>query len=147
MPDGARIEVSATITEKHYVHLLKHATYGFLHKRRYLLPFAVSPNGSRLHELVAEIDLPKQMGRGKKSLPVTSTWVTIDVEVEDQKLIKALRRGRHDLTLLKRAVELETVGKSRARLFGAKRLARWGVDSSVRKAAEKLSKQVLSDGR
>jgi|1048.fasta_scaffold22338_1 hypothetical protein len=132
LSEYSRAEYETEITESTYKTLLPLCDGYTVKKTRYHLPGSLLI-GSRKYPIVAEIDHLTEW---------SNTFFTVDIEVNSDAHIKALRRGDHSFEFLKQGtVDITQEKYAIRRALSMKFLARNGFSQITRKAIKSLFKK------
>ena len=133
--DICRREYGIALSRKEYRELLERASAGSVEKRRFEIEGHIEHNGSHV-KAVAQVDVLLKAGRPPATL--TTSLITVDVELSSVELAEALRRGKHSFRFLERCLDISTDGTDAAKSLTTRKLAKYGFDKERRDALRKL---------
>lgn len=131
----SRREVSEPISFRQYKALREDATAGSLRKRRYAIAGTITVNGTQIPAL-AQID--SLQAAGKELHKTSTTFDTVDVELQDTSHIAELRAGHHSFEFLHCCIELSAHNEAFAKTLTTRRIAKKGLHTDAVKAIKRL---------
>lgn len=131
----SRSEFGIAITKELFAELRPKATEGSLKKRRYLINGKIE-DAKAWKNASGHLDLLRRAGPSMER--VKPSFATIDIELSSERLLPALRAGKHSFKFLDQCVEIGRLDSSVRTAIANSTIALEGIEGRQEKALEEL---------